>query len=604
MKVSGCDLVARSLEQLGVSFITGEEEGALGPVFKAMRSRDGVTAISPRGDIAGAFMAYGATYYQLFPAVVLTSTPADAVNALTGVGTAWGDKLPIMIVSARPDSRLTAALPGHTQDQFFSAFTKWSTTVTRGKDIPKAVGQAFREAMSGCQGPVHIDIPEGLLKREWDVPERELEETLTKEASASPIPVIEGDPALIEKGLRKLMASERPFIMSGGGVVHARAWKEMDELVRALQIPASTSMAGEGTIRGDNPYYIGGPSYVGGEAFHRAIKRADSVLVMGAAMGGLEGFGSPPFWNPHISFIQVDIDPVNICLNTPAFVSILGDAKAVLEQMLELVRSGAVKPDPAHKAWLDHLQEVRRRWRARVEEEADSSWPIIHHGYLAKVIKQAADPDTFFAIDGGNTALWAGMFCMPHKPHSAVFPAGMGTLGCGIPVAMGIKASAPDRPLVLIQGDGSFLYNVQELETARRLGLNFVIVIFNDGCWNMIKGCQDLFFGARYVGAFLGDVDYAAIARGFGCYGKRVERAEDIEPAFREAQAAGLPAVLDVLLDPDTFPEPLASFAVGEFGGVRFSLSRAAGVPKMKLDKRLLNRAKYAVNILLDKDLK
>jgi thiamine pyrophosphate-dependent acetolactate synthase large subunit-like protein len=362
-------------------------------------------------------------------------------------------------------------------------------------------------------------------------------------------------------------------------------------------------MAGEGCVRGDNPFYIGGPSYVGGEAFHRAIKRTDCVLVVGAALGGLEGFGLPPFWNADARFIQVDIDPVNICLNMPVEISILGDAKAVLESMLELVEAGEAGPDPSHRPWLEHLLAVKRRWRARVEGEANASWPVIHQGYLAKTIREACGPETFFAIDGGNTALWAGMFCMNHMPKSALFPAGMGTLGCGIPVAMGIKIADPERPLVLIQGDGSFLYNVQELDTARRLGMDFVVVIFNDGCWNMIKGAQDMFFGGRRVGAMLGDIDYAAVARGFGCYGRRVERAEDIEPAFREARESGLPAVLDVVVDPDTFPETLASFALGEFDGVSVNPLRALGIPKMKLDRRLLNRAKYALNVILDKDL-
>jgi thiamine pyrophosphate-dependent acetolactate synthase large subunit-like protein len=604
LKVSGCELLARSLRQMGISFVTGKEEGALGPVFVALREQSGVTAITPLGDIAGPFMAYGNTYYNVFPAVILTSTPADAVNALTGVGTAWADKLPIMIISACPDSRVAGSLPGRTQREFFSAFSKWGTSVVRGKEIPRAIGQAFREAMSGCHGPVHVDIPVGLLSGEWEVPEEELDEMLSREISAQPPSSIEGDPDQIEKALRVLLASERPLILSGGGVVHSRAWEEMDALVRALEVPASTSMAGEGTVLGDNPFYIGGPSYIGGEAFHRAIKRADCVLTVGAALGGLEGFGRPPFWNADIRFIQVDIDPINICLNIPVEISILGDARAVLGRMLEMVKSGDVKPNPSHRPWLDHLQDVRRRWRARVEDEANDSWPIIHQGYLARTIREAADPGTFFAIDGGNTALWAGMFCMPHRPRSAVFPAGMGTLGCGIPMAMGIKAADPQRPLVLIQGDGSFLYNVQELETARSLGMDFVVVIFNDGCWNMIKGAQDLFFGARYVGAMLGDIDYAAIARGFGCYGRRVEKAAEIEPAFREAQASGLPAVLDVLVDVNTFPETLASFALGEFEGVRFNPLRAVGIPKMKIDRRLLSRAKYAINILLDKDLK
>jgi acetolactate synthase-1/2/3 large subunit len=603
LKVSGCELLARTLVTAGVLFVTGKEEGALGPTFKALQVEKDVTTVTPMGDIAGAFMAYGNTYYNFFPAVILASTPGEVVNAVTGVGTAWGDKIPVFLISAYPDSRVAAELPGHTQRKVFSPFTKWSREVSRWEDIPGAVGQAGREAQSGCHSPIHLDICESVLAEERDISSEELDEMLTMEVGEIPNITIEGDPDLVAKGLKMLLAAERPLIVAGGGVVHAQAEAEMDALVKALEIPASTSMAGEGSVLGDNPYYIGGPSYVGGESFHRAIKRADCVLVVGAALGGLEGFGQPPLWNPDIRFIQVDIDPVRICLNIPVEVSILGDAGAVLRQMLDLVNTGEVKPNPAHRPWLEHLLEVKRRWWARVDGEADDSWPIIHQGYLAKTIKRLAGPEAFLVIDGGNTALWAGTFCMQHKPKSGVFPAGMGTLGCGIPVAIGIKAADPDRPLVVAQGDGSFLYNVQELELARRLGMEFVVVIFNDGCWNMIKGAQDMMFGGRNVGGIIGDVDYGAVARGMGCFGKRVTTADELEPAFKEAVSSGLPAVLDVIVDPDTFPEQLASFAVGEFGGIRISALRALGKPKMKLDRRLLNRAKYAINIMLDRDL-
>lgn len=603
MRIDGNELLARSLEMLGVRFATGREEGLLGSVLRRLREHKEIKVITPLGDIAGPFMAYGNTYYHYVPAVVLCSSPAEAANAVTGLGTAWADKIPLLVITVRPFRRLERKTPGTTQVQSFSAFTKWNGWVKEWEDIPLVLGQAFREAMNGCHGPVHVDISEKALREAREIRESEPEEIIRKELGSLETPSIKGDPQLVEKGVRMLLEAERPLILSGGGVVHAQAWEEMNRLVLALRIPATTSMAGEGSVYGDNPYYIGGPSYVGGEPFHRAIKRADCVLVVGAALGGLEGFGQPPFWNPDIRFIQVDIDPVNICLNVPVEIPILGDAKAVLNQMLELVDEGTVRPNPAHVHWLEHLLEVKRRWRSRVEAEADASWPVIHQGYLAKTIRENISPETFLVIDGGNTALWAGMFCMIHRPKSALFPAGMGTLGCGIPVAMGIKAADPDRPLVVIQGDGSFLYNVQELENARRLGMDFVVVIFNDGCWNMIKGAQDLFFGSRRVGSILGDIDYAAVARGLGCYGRRVSWAEEIAPAFREAQRAGGPAVLDVVVDPDNFPETLTSFALGEFEGVRINPLRAIGIPKIKLDRRMVNRAKYAVNILLDKDL-
>ncbi len=604
MRVEGRELLARSLARAGVRFAVGRESGVLGPAFRFLREQEGVRTITPLGDIAGPFMAYGNTYYHHFPAAVLCSTPAEAVNAFTGLGTAWADKIPILMVTARSPRRLDLRLPGSTQGESYSAFTKWGTRVRDWADIPVALGQALREALNGCHGPVHLDIDEAALLESREIGEEQLVDFVVKGLGPLEVKAIEGDPDLVEKGLRTLIEAERPLIVSGGGVIHAQAWEAMDRLVRMLGVPATTTVAGEGGILGDNPCYIGGPSYVGGESFHRAIKRADCVLVVGAALGGLEGFGQPPFWNPDIRFVQVDIDPVNMCLNIPVEISILGDAGAVLEQMIRLVEEGAVRPDPAHAGWLQHLQEVRRRWRSRIEGEAHGGWPLIHQGYLARKIREVLPPGTFLVIDGGNTTLWAGMFCMEHRPKSALFPAGMGTLGCGIPVAMGIKAADEERPLAVIQGDGSFLYNVQELENARRLGMDFLVVIFNDGCWNMIKGAQDLFFGGRRVGSILGDIDYAAVARGLGCYGRRVTHAREIVPALREALEAGGPAVVDVLVDPDCFPDTLASFALGEFEGVRINPLRAVGIPKMKIDRRLLNRAKYAANILLDLDLK
>lgn len=603
MPVEGRDLLARAMAKAGVRFAVGRESGVLGPTLRLLREREGVKTITPMGDIAGPFMAYGNTYYRHFPAAVLCSTPADAANAFTGLGTAWADKIPLLVITVRSSRRLEMRLPGSTQGESYSAFTKWGTRVLEWEDIPVALGQGLREALNGCHGPVHLDIDEKALIEAREMGEGELEELVEKGLGPLEVKAIEGDLELVERGLRALMEAERPLIVSGGGVIHAQAWEAMDRLVRMLGVPATTTVAGEGGILGDNPCYIGGPSYVGGESFHRAIKRADCALVVGAALGGLEGFGQPPFWNPDIRFIQVDVDPVNMCLNIPVEISILGDAGAVLGQMIRLVEEGVVKPNPAHARWLQHLQEVRRRWRARIEGEAHDGWPLIHQGYLARTIREVLPPGTFLVIDGGNTTLWAGMFCMEHKPKSALFPAGMGTLGCGIPVAMGIRAADPDRPLAVIQGDGSFLYNVQELENARRLGMDFLVVIFNDGCWNMIKGAQDLFFGSRRVGSLLGNIDYAAVARGLGCYGRRVSSASEIAPALKEALEAGGPAVVDVLVDPDCFPETLASFALGEFEGVRINPLRAVGIPKMKIDRRLVNRAKYAANILLDLDL-
>lgn len=604
MKVSGCDLLARSLAGMGARFVTGKEEGALGPAFAALGSYPGVTATTPRGDIAGAFMAYGNTFYNHVPAVILASTPAEAANAFTGVGTAWGDKVPVFLITVCPKTRLRGSLPGLTHLRSFAPFTKWNESVSAMDDIPRLVGQAFREAMSGCHGPVHLDLAEELLDEEREMAPQEVDDAVTRGLGSLEVAAIEGAPELVRAGLRALLSCERPFIISGGGVSHARAWGEMDRLVRALEVPASTSIAGEGGIAGDNPFYIGGPSFMGGEAFHRAVKRADCVMVIGAALGGFEGFGQPPFWNEDARIIQVDIDPVNICLNAPVEISILGDAKAVLRSMLEMIESGEVAPNPSHRPWLEHLLAKKASWRARVESVADAAWPVIQPAYLAKAVAELFEPDIFIVVDGGNTALWSAMFCMNHTPMSGIAPAGMGTLGCGIPAAIGIKAAAPQRPLVLVSGDGAFLYNVQELVTARRMGLDFVAVVFNDGCWNMIKGGQDLMFGGRRVGSMIEGSDYAAVARGFGCYGRRVERAEDIAPAYLEARASGLPAVLDVLVDPDAIPETIISFAAGgEFEGVSLNPLRAIGVPKAKFDRRLLNVAKYAVNVFLDKDL-
>jgi acetolactate synthase-1/2/3 large subunit len=377
-----------------------------------------------------------------------------------------------------------------------------------------------------------------------------------------------GDEDAVRRAASLIESAKKPLLFSGGGVAASGASADVVRFMERFGIPGATTMAGTGTIPVDHALCLGGPSYTAGETFHAAIREADVVIAFGAAFSGLEGFGLPPLWSDRIRFIHVDIDPMQIGLNVYPEVSILGDAKTVLSRLSDVLAGRGFGGRKKWESWRRFLSALKAGRQKRLARHADRSWPVLHPGRLVREMAgRLVEDDALMVIDGGNTALFTAMYSPPVGPGRTFFPYGMSALGGGVPYAVGVSLASPGKRVVLVTGDGAFMYNVQELETMVRLSLPIVVIVNNDSAWNMIRSMQDSFFARNFVGTDLPCLDYAGIARGFGLHSQRVTRPEDMLPAYESAVRSKGPALIDCVTDCRNVPDSLLSFALVEFEG-------------------------------------
>jgi acetolactate synthase-1/2/3 large subunit len=467
------------------------------------------------------------------------------LNLVAGVAVAYSDSIPMVVITPQIHSNRCYPFRGSQQQldqlKLFEGITKWNAFVHSWERIPEMVQWAFRTATTGRPGPVHLDIAVDVLYELGDEETVKLTPPARYRATSRPM----GDAGAVEKAVELLAAAERPLIHPGGGVLRSGAWEELRELAEYLQAPVAPSIGGRSAMPEDHPLCLI-PANAGAIM---AGSSADVVLCVGSMMGELDFWGQPPLWAEPAAqkLIQVDIDPAIIGMNREVDVAILGDARQVLRQILEGLGK-AIGP-VEKRDFVDTVKGVDAQAEEGMREFMRSEESPIHP---LRVIGEALDvmgKDAIVVVDGGNTALWANMASRVYRPRSFLMASGMGHLGVGLPFAMGAKMAYPDRPVYVLHGDGSFMLNSQDLETAVRYCLPVIDIIFNDQAWGMIKGAQDAAFGKRYCGVDFGPTRYDLLAQSMGAYGKLVENPGDLRPALEEAVGSGRPAVLDVRID-------------------------------------------------------
>jgi len=593
--MNGLDLLAGCLEAAGVKFCVLAHPG-MEPLEKSL-SQKGIESLVPVSETASAMIADGYARASGKPGVVIAKR--DLSKLVTGATSAWADKVPLIIVSICEDAAADFCpafdRSGIDMKRLFKPITRFQARISRPEDIPELLIRAFRESVSFRGGPVFLEILESALEQPSAISDEQFA-ALKPRLKAAPEPVRSGgDPGLIEKAVKMLSDAARPMIFSGGGVIRSGASAKLNLLAEKIGIPIVSSMGGMGSADPACPTYIGPQSYLSGEAFHTAIREADVVLAVGAAFSGLDGFGLPPLWSEKIKFIQINIDPEHIAYNPPAELSILGDADLVVSQMLE--RAEKYSPPAGRKSWSEKLRRLNQEHKQRIIEESGMKLSKIHPALLVKELERMVEGDQTYCVvlDGGNTCLWVGMLLDVPGPGRSFFPTGMGTLGSGLPMAIGIKKAAGDARVILISGDGSFLYNIQEFETLRKYNIPLLVVVFNDSAWNMIRTAQLSLIG-HIQGTDIPYTDYARAAQSYGCFGAKVTRKEDIEKAARAAMDSPFPAVVDFDIDPNCIPDSLNSFALVEMEGTNLKstgMLRSILSGQVKFDLRLINQIRY-----------
>jgi acetolactate synthase-1/2/3 large subunit len=544
--LNGGDVLIKCLLEEDIKYLFGIIGGQFLNMFDAIYrwgKEKGIETVMFRHEQGAAHAADAWARVTNKPGICFGTVGPGATQLVPGVGAAWSDNMPMIVIVPQVNSKFADSftLQGNLdQITMFKPITKYQKSIRTIEEIPNAVQKCFREATSGRPRPVLLEIYEDAFLSE--IEEDKISILSSNKYRAHVKPAV--DNALVKESLELLLKAERPLIVAGGGVSRAEGGKELQEFVEYLKIPTITSIMGIGTISSKSKSFVG--ATIAGAGL-KAAAEADVVLVLGCKFTHIMAHGQEPFWKDSQKTIQVDIDPTIIGRAKPITLGIIGDCKQFLKQILE----EAKKTQKVEKRdWLEEMVKARENYvTTMIKKASKDKIPIIPQR-LIKDVLEVIDDDAILVLDGGDIICYAMEQIDIHKPRpplSTLEAVGMGHLGTGIPYGIGAKLAKPDKQVVAITGDGSFMMNIQDLETAVRLGLkNLIYIIANNSAWGMLKSGQKLFVGKRYIDVELPPFDYAKCAEGFGCYGEVVTDPNEIKPAFERAKNAGKPAVIDV----------------------------------------------------------
>jgi acetolactate synthase-1/2/3 large subunit len=561
--INGGDVLVKTLLEEDIKYLFGIIGGQFLTMFDAVYKwgrEKGINTIMFRHEQAAANAADAWARVTNKPGICFGTVGPGATQLVPGVGVAWSDNIPMIVLVPQVNSKFADSftLQGNLdQVTMFKPITKYQKSIRTIEEIPDAVHKVFREATSGRPRPVLLEIYEDAFlsqKEESEIPIMSPDQYRCIEK-----PAVSNE--LIQKSLDLLLKAEKPLIVSGGGVSRSEGWEELQEFAEYLKIPVMTSIMGIGTISSKSASFIG--TTINGPGL-KAAPEADVVLALGCKFTYIMGHGNEPFWKNSQKMIQVDIDPGIIGRAKPITLGVVSDCKQFLKQILETAKkTQKVESRP----WLDELLDLRKTQMAGMMKKATKDKIPILPQRLVKDVLEFMDEDAVIINDGGDIACYTLEqidFYKPRPPLSFLQAVGMGHLGTSVGYGIGAKLAKPDKQVISISGDGSFMMNIQDLETAVRLGLsNLIFVIANNSAWGMLKSGQKLFVDKHYIDVDLPNFDFAKCAEGFGCYGEVVTDPNEIKPALERAKNSGKPAVIDVKT---TWTIPDATKLLGSMG--------------------------------------
>lgn len=539
-RLSGAQALVRLLLAEAVHNAYGIVGGKLGPLLQALAGSP-IRFTGLRHEGSGPMMAAAEFAATGRMAVALGEMGPGSLNLASGAGVAFANRLAALFITT--NQHRAAAYPhlGMFMDldtrALFAPVTKWNAVVSDARRLPGLVRTAFREALSGRPGPVHLDIPQDVLGQLVDWPAGTFDIAPARSrALHRPRPAA----AAVDDAVALLRGARRPLIVAGGGVVTADAVPALRQLAARLGAPVVPTQMALGTVPTDSPHFIGHGGIIAGAPVRQAFEAADVVLAVGCRFSSWVWDADGALARPAHALVNINIDPS--ALGSPALhaVAMHADAKAALDDLQAALGDFTPATD---SGWLPSLRAARAAHVAQLATmAADTSLPL-HPAALATELGQALPDDALVVYDGGHTTFWSNDLTPVQAPRTRFHEPGMSHLGFGLPYALALQGLHPGRPVVLVTGDGSFGFTMQELDTARRQRLPVVVVIHNNASWGIIREGQRK--ADFELGTALDGTDYAAIARGFGCHGAVVERPGELAHALQQALASGLPAVID-----------------------------------------------------------
>lgn len=554
MKITTAQLFLEYLEGEGVEYIFGVPGTTLVPFFDAINKKSSIKTILSKHEEGAAFMADGYARVSGKIGVCYATSGPGTTNIISGVATAYVDNIPLLVITGQVDTSIFGK--GTFQDStkegidsvaMFDPITKYSAMIISKYKMPEMLREALRIAFSGKKGPVHLSYPKNIM-------EAEIEDIYIPPKRYRVEPAY-FDRKLVIDAAEKLVKAKKPAMLVGSGVIASDATMEVVELAEMLNIPVATTPKAKGVFPEDHPLSLGVLGFSGSPAAEAyLVGDVDVLLVVGASMNQITTLS----WDPKIasadSLIHIDIDPAEIGKNYVADIGLVGDCKAVLNEISFRILRELQKHDPKKERPVEDIIKFKEKVGMFLEEEKmfSESTPVKPQ-VLMREIQESIPEDTIVFVDTGNHLCWAIHYMQFKKPNF-ISALGMATMGYATAAAIGGKLAAPERPVIAIVGDGCFQMNGMEIATAVNYDVPVVWVVQNNSKLGLVHELQRFALGDKTVSTRFKEVNFAKIAEGLGATGYRIERPGELSEILPDAIESDFPTVIDVIIDPNEVP--------------------------------------------------
>ncbi|MEQ1543532.1 acetolactate synthase 3 large subunit [Methyloglobulus sp.] len=545
MELSGAEILIRSLKDEGVEYIFGYPGGAVLHIYDALFRQDDVKHILVRHEQGATHAADGYARSTGKPGVVLVTSGPGATNAVTGIATAYMDSIPMVVISGQVPSAVIGSDAFQEVDMvgISRPCVKHNFLVKDVNLIAETIKKAFYVATTGRPGPVVVDIPKDITDPRIKVPYKYPKKVSIRSYN----PAVAGHKGQIKKAVDLLLTAERPMIYSGGGVVIGNASKELTEFSRLLGYPVTNTLMGLGAYPATDKQFIGMLGMHGTYEANMGMHESDVIIAIGARFDD-RVTGKLDMFCPYAKIIHIDVDPASISKTVKVDIPIVGEVKPVLEQMIELIKESKKTP---HKKALETWWKQIKDWQGIDCLEYDRESPLIKPQFVIEQLYEVTKGDAYVTSDVGQHQMWAAQYYKFDKPRRWINSGGLGTMGFGMPAAIGVKLAHPDADVACVTGEASIQMCIQELSTALQYKTPIKIVNLNNRFMGMVRQWQEFSYESRYSHSYLDTLpDFVKLAEAYGHVGIRIDKPDEVRPALEQAFAMKDRTVfLDIITD-------------------------------------------------------
>jgi acetolactate synthase-1/2/3 large subunit len=537
MKLKGTEILLKMLEEEEVDIIFGYPGGTVLDIYDKLYNSSKLKHILVRHEQGAVHAADGYARATGKVGVCLVTSGPGATNTVTGIATANMDSIPLVVFTGQVPTTLIGndAFQECDITGITRPCSKHNFLVRNIEELASTIKEAFHIARTGRPGPVLVDLPKNVMASETDYDPANIQ-IRNIETAHKPVP------KKMAKVFEMIMNAKKPLIMTGGGVILGKASSELTELARKYEIPVTGTLMGIGSFPGTDPHWLGMLGMHGTYYANMAVSHCDLLIAVGVRFddrvtGTIETFA------PNAQIIQIDIDPSSINKNVVVDLPIIGETKTTLEDMIKFLAEHNYAPQAdERREWLNQIAE----WRKKVPLTYAQNGQLIKPQHVIETLYKVTKGNVIITTEVGQNQMWTAQFFPFDKPNTLITSGGLGTMGYGLPAAIGVKCAFPDKHVVDIAGDGSIQMNIQELATAAQYKINVKIVLLNNSYLGMVRQWQELFYDKRYSNTDMTYApDFVKLAEAYGIAGLRAEKPEEVEPTLIEGLALDRPVLMD-----------------------------------------------------------